>query len=100
MIAHVAPYLVHFVLDMIQALPYIVGMADQDVPQQYYSYVELAHLCRRAPETIRYLVALHNIPHFRQYGTRRAERIALVPAEAVPLLQRLTVARQSGKRGN
>ena len=65
--------------------------------QQYYSYAEIAHICRRSISTIRQLVAKHNLEHHRQYGTRRAERIALVSAEHVATLQRLTIKRQNVK---
>lgn len=76
----------------------MLGMEQPDQPQQYYSYKELAHLCRRSPATIMSIVCRHKIPHRLAYGTRKQERIALFDAAAAAALQRLTLLRGCGAK--
>lgn len=59
--------------------------------EDYYSYAEIALLCRRTYSTIKTLVCRKKIPHIRAKGTHRSERIALVHADQVRVLRRLTL---------
>lgn len=72
---------------------YMQDMETPEQPQQYYSYAEIALLCRRTPETIRVMVSRLKLPRFRQRHTHRSQRIVLLDAQAVKTLQNLTVLR-------
>ena len=70
---------------------HITRMATQ--PQQYYSYDEVALLCRRSRGYIKSLCSRLKIPRIRQRHVHRSQRIALLPLESVQTLQRRTLLR-------
>jgi len=69
-----------------------VGQGRMNPIEDYYSYAEIALLCRRSVATIMSLVCRHRIPHISKApGNTRRDRIALVPAEGVRRLRKLTL---------
>lgn len=62
-------------------------MTKQEGPQQYYSYKEIAYLCRRSLGSIYVWIHRTKTPRVMQYNQRRSMRIALVAAPDVERLQ-------------
>lgn len=88
--------LLQIVLDNPNTPLYVVCMAtnnDSQQPQQWYSYDEVALLCRRSRGYIKSLCSRLNIPRIRQAHRRRDQRIALLPIDSVRTLQQRTVLR-------
>lgn len=93
--------LVKIMLDTACESWYMQGMETptprQEQPQQYYSYAEIALLCRRSPATIMSMASRLKLPRFRQSSRDRRHRICLFDLPTVQRLQRLTVLRQYGQ---
>lgn len=69
--------------------------------QEFYSYPEIAMLCRRSVATIATLVSRNKIPHISHAkGAFRAQRIALVPLEGVQRIRALTMRDPTVKYGS
>lgn len=67
---------------------YMRDMTTPEQPQQYYTYHELAYLCRRSYGAIAVWMHRTNTPRIHQHHPRRNMRIALVAATDAHRLQR------------